>query len=70
MYYHVKSGGRKEMTVIRNITPLLFENYLIITLSKDWINKFSGIPEFSVMINNTGKLCITSESSIKKERMN
>ena len=70
MYYHVKSGGRKEMTVIRNITPLLFENYLIITLSKDWINKLSDIPKFSVKINNTGKLCITSESSIKKERMN
>ena len=58
------------MVVIRNITPLLFENYLIVTLSKDWINKFSGIPKFSVKINNTGKLCITSESSIKKERMN
>ena len=53
------------MVVIRNITPLLFENYLIVTLSKDWINKFSGIPEFRVSIDKERRLCITSLQEIK-----
>jgi len=48
------------------ITPMNFEGYLIFSLSKEWVNNFSGVPKFSVKINDTGKLCITSEHSVKK----
>jgi hypothetical protein len=54
------------MINLGTITPMNFDGYLILSLSKDWINQFSGIPKFSVMINKSGKLCITSESSIEK----
>jgi hypothetical protein len=47
-------------------TPLLFEENLIISFAKDWINQFSEIPKFNVMINNNGKLCLTSIDSITK----
>ena len=52
------------MTNLGTITPILFENNLIISLSKEWISKFSGIPKFSVKINEAGRLCITSENPV------
>jgi hypothetical protein len=52
------------------ITPLNFEGYLVVSLSKDWITRFPEITQFDVKINDSGRLCITSESSIKKERVN
>lgn len=47
------------------VSPLLFEDKLLISLSKDWINSFSGIPEFIVSINNKGQLSIVSLKEIK-----
>lgn len=47
------------------VTPLLFEDKLLISLSKDWINSFSGVPEFIVTIDNKRRLCITSLQEIK-----
>lgn len=58
--------GRIDLTNLKTITPLLFEENLIISFAKDWINQFSEIPKFSVMINNNGKLCLTSIDSITK----
>jgi hypothetical protein len=53
------------------VKSLLFENSLIISLSKGWLNYFTKIPEFDVIINNKGVLCITSqEKVIKNEVMN
>ena len=46
------------------VKSLLFENSLIISLSKDWLNYFSKIPEFDVIIDNKGRLCITSQEKI------
>ncbi len=54
------------MINLGTITPMNFDRYLIFSLSNDWIEKFSGIPKFSIMIDKKGRLCITSESSIKK----
>ncbi len=40
------------------ITPHLFENHLIISLSKDWIRQYDKIPQFTVKINSKNKLII------------
>ena len=40
------------------ITPHLFENNLIISLSKDWIAQFNKIPQFTVKVNSKNKLVI------------
>jgi len=59
-------GGRIDLINLGEITPMNFEGYLILSLSKDWVSQFPEITRFSVAINNMGRLCITSESSIKK----
>lgn len=53
------------MTEIGITIPLLFENYLIISLSKDWINQFSSVPQFRVSIDKKRRLCITSIKGVK-----
>ena len=64
-------SGRTDLINLGTVKSLLFENSLIISLSKDWLNYFSKIPEFDVIINNKGVLCITSqEKVIKNEVMN
>ena len=52
------------MTSLGTVKPLLFENSLIISLSKDWLTHFSKIPEFDVIINDKGQLCITSQEKV------
>lgn len=59
-------GGKIDLTNLGEITPLNFEGYLVFALSKDWINRFPEITRFTVTITDIGRLCITSESSIKK----
>lgn len=61
----VIDSGRIDLINLGIITPMNLDGYLIFSLSKEWINRFSGIPKFRIMINNNGKLCITSELSIK-----
>ena len=53
------------MTEMGITIPLLFENYLIISLSKDWINQFSSVPQFRVSIDKKRRLCITSIKEVK-----
>jgi hypothetical protein len=52
------------MIHVVTVKSLLFENSLIISLSKDWLNYFSKIPEFDVMINDKDRLCITSQEKV------
>ena len=54
------------MINLGTVKSLLFENSLIISLSKDWLNYFSKIPEFDVMINDKDRLCITSQEKVKQ----
>jgi len=63
----VINSGRIDLINLGTITPMNFDGYLILSLSKNWISKFPEISEFSVKIDDIGRLCITSESSIKKE---
>ena len=59
-------GGKTDLTNLGIITPLLFEQCLIIALTKDWIDQFSSIPKFDVSINKKGRLCIISVEGLKR----
>lgn len=54
------------MTRLGTISPLLFEESLIIALAKDWINHFQSVPKFDVSIDKKGRLCIISEEGLKR----
>jgi len=62
----VINGGKISLTNLGTITPMNFEGYLIFSLAKEWVDKFHGIPKFSVKITKNGRLHITSEYSVKK----
>lgn len=53
------------MKKVCDVAPIIFNDYLVISLSKDWIRYFEKIPNFSVWIDNKGKLLIRSMSEIK-----
>ena len=63
----VINGGKTNLIKLGTIIPMNFEGYLIFSLSKEWINKFQGIPKFIVCINKHGKLCITSHDKLKNK---
>jgi len=48
------------MRKVNEITSYLFDDSLIISLSKDWINVFGSLPKFSTKIKN-GRLILTSQ---------
>jgi len=58
--------GGQILKKISSVTPYLFENHLIISLSKDWINVFKGIPEFDVYLDEGKKLHIVQKGGDKK----
>lgn len=61
--------GDKELTKkIAQIIPCLFDDSLIIALSKNWINKFGTMPKFEVLIDGKGRLVIQSEDSLVERR--
>lgn len=47
------------------VSPYLFGDHLILSLDKDWIKVFNGIPKFSVQIDNES---ITLHANFKKQR--
>lgn len=53
------------MTNLGTISPLIFEDNLIIALSKDWINHFQSMPKFDVSIDKKGRLCIISSEEVQ-----
>jgi len=59
--------GAVIMVELGIISPLLFSDFLILSLTKNWLEKFSGIPEFNVSIDKKGHLCITSVEEVKDD---
>lgn len=53
------------MKKIGEYKPFLFENYLVLSLDKKWIEVFGEIPRFEAAIDSKGKLHIKSMTSIK-----
>jgi len=54
------------MKNIFHIISYLFEEYLIISLSKEWISLFNCLPEFEGKIRKDGKLHLVSKQIVKK----
>jgi len=51
---------------ICDITPGMFEDHLILSLSTDWLKEWKEFPQFSVGINSKGKLVIESKHPLQK----
>ncbi len=54
------------MTRLGTISPLIFQDSLIISLTKDWMSLFNCIPEFEGKIDKDGKLHLVSKQKIKR----
>jgi len=52
------------MKRLSDVTSYLFEDHIIISLSKDWLNTFGKLPDFEVLIDNLGKLHLKSKQTI------
>ena len=49
------------------VTPMLFENHLIISFETNWIDQFDKIPTFEICIDNKRRLCLTSKEELKSK---
>ena len=56
-----------KLNIKSKIIPYLFEGYLVLSLSADWIKLFNQIPSFSVFIDDSQKLHIVSKEVIQIE---
>jgi len=54
------------MIRLGTISPLIFQDSLIISLTKDWINYFQSVPKFDVSIDKKGRLCIIAKEKLKR----
>lgn len=52
------------MKKICETTPLLFEGYLVLALSSEWLDVFGGMPTFEVSLDDNGKLHLISTKSV------
>ena len=50
---------------INSVKACLFEDHLIISLEKKWIEVFNDIPSFNVIIDKNNKLNLCSVKPIK-----
>ena len=55
------------MKKLNSVTPHLFEKFLVLSISYDWINQFGKIPTFDVFVENK-KLCLVSKEKLKGKR--
>ena len=53
------------MKKLSHIISYLFENHLLISFSKDWINTCNGLPEFDVMIDSNNRLHLISKQVVE-----
>jgi len=40
------------------VVPHFFDEYLLIALSKNWIQACNGLPKFQILIDDEGRLCL------------
>ena len=53
------------MKKIGTVQPYLFEEQLILALTKDWINAFGCVPTFEVLIDDKKNLVLKSKMPLK-----
>ena len=46
---------------LNSIKAHLFEDHLIVSLDKKWIEKFDGMPTFTTLIDKQNRLCLKSQ---------
>ena len=51
------------MKKIAEITPLLFEDHLVISIKKEWLDVWKKIPNFLVYVEKDSKLIIKSHQA-------
>jgi len=51
---------------LTEVTPYLFEEHLILALSKKWIVSFKNLPSFEVMLDEQKRLHLISKEVVKK----
>jgi hypothetical protein len=52
------------MNKIQKVKMYLFQNYLVLALDSQWIERFNGIPTFNVYLDKEGRLhLVTNEVS-------
>jgi len=49
------------MKKIDSVRSFSFEDSILVSLTKDWINHFNGIPEFEVFLDNKRRLHLVSK---------
>lgn len=49
------------MKTLESVIPHFFEDRLIISLSKEWVDIFGKIPEFKVFIDSKNRLTLQSK---------
>jgi len=52
------------MKKIGTVLSYLFDNHIIVSLSKDWITVCKGLPEFEVLIDDQNRLRLISKQKI------
>jgi len=46
---------------LNSVKAHLFEDHLIVSLDKKWIEKFDGMPTFTTSIDKQNRLCLCSQ---------
>jgi len=54
------------MKELGTVQANLFDEFLIVSLDKKWINIFGRLPVFRIVINEKNELCLISQEMIKK----
>jgi len=49
----------------KEIKTILFDEYVLLSLHKDWMKAFGDLPKFESLLDSKGRLILKSTSSIK-----
>jgi len=49
------------MKELGKVQTYLFDDHVIISFDKKWINLFGGLPVFRIIIDNENRLCLQSQ---------
>ena len=53
------------MKELGHVSSYLFDDHIIVSFDKEWINLFGGLPVFRIIINDKNELCLISKEGIK-----
>jgi len=47
--------------VLGQVQSYLFDEHVIVSFEKEWINLLGGLPVFKIIIDDKGRLCLQSQ---------